>query len=111
MYLVLTKPQEQIRQEKNVLQREYHKWQSLPEKIGMFLPQLSPRATANRVLESEERAKALHEQAMRDARKNVTQLQYDWDAAVVRRAEIALRYKKSIEQIREAHHALLEAEI
>ncbi|KAH6888056.1 P-loop containing nucleoside triphosphate hydrolase protein [Thelonectria olida] len=85
---------EEIRQQKNILQRDYQKWQSLPEKI-----------------ESEERAKALHEQAMRSARKNVTQLQYEWDSAVIHRAELALRYKKSIEHIRDAHHALLEAEI
>ncbi|KAI5464112.1 P-loop containing nucleoside triphosphate hydrolase protein [Mariannaea sp. PMI_226] len=85
---------DRLKQEKNTLQKEYQKWQALPDKI-----------------ESEERAKAVHEQAMRDARKNIAELQYEWDAAVIRRAEVTLRYKRAIEQIREAHHACLEAEI
>ncbi|KAH7158112.1 hypothetical protein B0J13DRAFT_495406 [Dactylonectria estremocensis] len=85
---------DRLKREKNALQKEYQKWQSLPEKI-----------------ESEERAKANHEQAMRDARKNITTLRYEWDAAVLRRAELVLRLHDSIEQIRAAHHALLEAEI
>ncbi|KAH7176560.1 hypothetical protein EDB81DRAFT_42794 [Dactylonectria macrodidyma] len=85
---------DRLKREKNALQKEYQKWQSLPEKI-----------------ESEERAKANHEQAMRDARKNVITLRYEWDTAVLRRAELVLRFQDSIEKIRTAHHALLEAEI
>ncbi|KAF7541354.1 hypothetical protein G7Z17_g11973 [Cylindrodendrum hubeiense] len=85
---------ERLKREKNTLQKEYQKWQSLPEKI-----------------ESEERAKANHEQAMREARKNMVNLAYEWDAAVLRRADLVLRLKDAVEQIRAAHHALLEAEI
>ncbi|KAH8677057.1 P-loop containing nucleoside triphosphate hydrolase protein [Ilyonectria robusta] len=85
---------ERLRREKNTLQKEYQKWQSLPEKI-----------------ESEERAKTNHEQAMRDARKNMVDLRYEWDAAVLRRAELVLRLKDSVDRIRAAHHAVLDAEM
>ncbi|KAF4984202.1 hypothetical protein FZEAL_542 [Fusarium zealandicum] len=83
-----------LKADKNTLQKEYQKWQSLPEKI-----------------ESEERNKAAHEQALRDARKIMIEIRYEWDAAVVSRAELVIRHKKAIERIRKAHHALLEAEI
>ncbi|CAM1502106.1 Fc.00g040900.m01.CDS01 [Cosmosporella sp. VM-42] len=85
---------EQLKQDKNTLQKEYQKWQSLPEKI-----------------ESEERAKTTAEQAMRDARQRMRDLGYEWDLAVVRRAELVLRHKNAIERIRGAHNALIEAEI
>ncbi|KAK7419539.1 Structural maintenance of chromosomes protein 5 [Neonectria punicea] len=85
---------DRLKREKNTLQKEYQKWQSLPEKI-----------------ESEERAKVAHEQAMRSARKNITELQYEWDAAVLNRAKLVLRHKEAIEKIRAAYHALLDAEI
>ncbi|KAG4258253.1 hypothetical protein FPRO03_03207 [Fusarium proliferatum] len=83
-----------LKSEKNALQKEYQKWQSLPEKI-----------------ESEERSKRAHEQSMQDARKRMVDIRYDWDEAVLRRAEIVLRHKEAIENIRRAHQALLEAEI
>jgi chromosome segregation ATPase len=62
-------------------------------------------------LESEERSKAAHEQSLRDARKRMVEIRYEWDEAVLRRAELVLRHKEAIENIRKAHQALLEAEI
>ncbi|KAF4449317.1 hypothetical protein F53441_7389 [Fusarium austroafricanum] len=83
-----------LKSEKNALQKEYQKWQSLPEKI-----------------ESEERSKVSHEQSLRDARKRMAEIKYEWDEAVLRRAELVLRHKETLEKIRRAHQALLEAEI
>ncbi|PNY25509.1 Structural maintenance of chromosomes protein 5 [Tolypocladium capitatum] len=90
-----------LRSEKSALQREYQKWQSLPEKIGKgtFYPQ------------SQERLKASHEQALRDVRKNMLDLQYEWDKAVLRRAKLVIEHKKLIDKIREAHQSHLEAKI
>lgn len=85
---------EKLRSEKSALQREYQKWQSLPEKI-----------------ESEERQKAAHEQAIRDARRNLQNLEYDWDKAVLRRARLITRHKRLTDQIREAHLSLVDAKI
>ncbi|KND87361.1 Structural maintenance of chromosomes protein 5 [Tolypocladium ophioglossoides CBS 100239] len=83
-----------LRSEKSSLQREYQKWQSLPEKI-----------------ESEERLKASHELAMRDVRKNMLDLQYEWDKAALKRAKLTIMHKKLIDKIREAHQGYLEAQI
>ncbi|KAJ4140231.1 Structural maintenance of chromosomes protein 5 [Fusarium equiseti] len=83
-----------LKTEKNTLQKEYQKWQSLPEKI-----------------ESEERSKAAHEQSLRDTRKRMVETRYEWDEAVIRRAELVIRHKDAIESIRQAYQALLEAEI
>ncbi|KAH7185531.1 uncharacterized protein B0J16DRAFT_372319 [Fusarium flagelliforme] len=83
-----------LKTEKNTLQKEYQKWQSLPEKI-----------------ESEERSKVAHEQSLRDTRKRMVETGYEWDKAVIRRAELVLRHKDAIERIRQAYQALLEAEI
>ncbi|KAF4339283.1 structural maintenance of chromosome (SMC) [Fusarium beomiforme] len=83
-----------LKSEKNTLQKEYQKWQSLPEKI-----------------ESEERSKIAHERSLQDARKRMVEIQYEWDEAVLRRAELVLRHKEAIANIRRAHQALLEAEI
>ena len=63
------------------------------------------------VLESEERQKEDHENSMREARKRMTELQYEWDNAVVERAKTALRHKESIGHIRDAHLKILEAKI
>jgi chromosome segregation ATPase len=62
-------------------------------------------------LESEERSRAAHEQSLRDARKRMVEIRYEWDEAVLRRAQLVLRHKETIESIRKAHQALLEAEI
>ncbi|KAG6001377.1 hypothetical protein E4U21_004410 [Claviceps maximensis] len=83
-----------LRNEKATLQKEFQKWKSLPEKI-----------------ESEERQKAIHEQAMRDARKNMLDLQYEWDNAVLRRARLVNQHKRLTDKIRETHLALVEAKI
>ncbi|KAG6059714.1 hypothetical protein E4U32_003880 [Claviceps aff. humidiphila group G2b] len=85
---------ESLQSEKNALQKEYQKWKSLPDKI-----------------ESEEHQKAMHEQAMKEARKNITDLQYERDDAVLRRARLVNRHKRLTDKIREAHLALVEAKI
>ena len=48
---------------------------------------------------------------MRDARKNMQEIEYDWDKAALRRAKLAIRHKKLIDKIREAHISLTEAKI
>ncbi|POR32575.1 Structural maintenance of chromosomes protein 5 [Tolypocladium paradoxum] len=90
-----------LRSEKSALQREYQKWQSLPEKIG--------KDTVS--AQSEERLKASHEQAMRDVRKGMLDLQYDWDKAALKRARLVIKHKKLIDKIREAHQGHLDAQI
>ncbi|KAG6027290.1 hypothetical protein E4U41_000973, partial [Claviceps citrina] len=90
----ITAKMELLRKDKSTLQKEYQKWQALPEKI-----------------ESEERQRAAHEQAMRDARKKLLDLQYEWDTAVVRRARLVNRVKRLTDKMREAHLALVEAKI
>lgn len=62
-------------------------------------------------LESEERNKAACEEAMRDARKKMLDLRYKCNEATVKRAKLVLRHKDAVSKIREAHHALLEAQI
>lgn len=66
---------------------------------------------ANMGLESEERSRAAHEQSLRDARKRMVEIRYEWDEAVLRRAQLVLRHKEAIENVRTAYQALLEAEI
>ncbi|PHH87942.1 hypothetical protein CDD83_8210 [Cordyceps sp. RAO-2017] len=83
-----------LKTEKNALQKEYQKWQSLPEKI-----------------ESEERNKATHEQALRDARKRMLDIYYEWDKAALKRVDLAIEHQKLVEKIGSAHQALLEAKI
>ncbi|EQK98552.1 structural maintenance of chromosomes 5 smc5 [Ophiocordyceps sinensis CO18] len=83
-----------LKSDKSTLQREYQKWQALPAKI-----------------ESEERVKATHEHALRDSRKTVLDLHYQWDNAALKRVELVLKHKKLIDQLRDAHCALLEARI
>ncbi|KAK2590274.1 Structural maintenance of chromosomes protein 5 [Conoideocrella luteorostrata] len=100
----LTCDQDVIRNEKSTLQKEYHKWQSLPEKIGKLRNALGG-------IELEERQKAAHEQAMRDVRKNLQDIQYDWDKAVLRRSRLVIRHKKLTDKIRQAHLELIEARI
>ncbi|KHN98811.1 structural maintenance of chromosomes 5 smc5 [Metarhizium album ARSEF 1941] len=87
----------ELRREKSALQKEFQKWQSLPVKIGWE--------------ESEERQKAMHEEALREARKNMQETQYEWDKAVVKRAKLVISHKKLADKIREAHLSLVEAKI
>lgn len=70
-----------------------------------------PSFLSNTPLESEERSKAAHEQALREIRKRMIEIRYEWDEAVVNRAELVLRHKEAIEKIRRAHHGVLEAQI
>ncbi|KJZ74800.1 hypothetical protein HIM_05917 [Hirsutella minnesotensis 3608] len=90
----ITKAIDKLKSDKNVLQRESQKWQSLPDK-----------------LDSEERTKAMHEQSLRDARKKMLDLQYEWDKAALKRAKVVMRHQELINDIRDAHQALLEAKI
>ncbi|KAM0260619.1 hypothetical protein ACHAQJ_002681 [Trichoderma viride] len=85
---------EQLRTEKNALQREFSKWQLIPQKI-----------------ESEERHKEANEQAMREARERIVELGFEWDKAVVERAKLVLRHQETLNQIGKAHTALIEAKI
>lgn len=48
---------------------------------------------------------------MRDARKNMQEIQYEWDKAVLERAKLVIKHKKLTDKIREAHLALIEAKI
>ncbi|KAL7792640.1 hypothetical protein V8C37DRAFT_380180 [Trichoderma ceciliae] len=85
---------EQLKSEKNVLQRESLKWHSIPEKI-----------------ESEERNKEANEKAMREARERIVELGFEWDKAVVERAKLVLRHEEALGQIGKAHNDLIEARI
>ncbi|QUC20101.1 uncharacterized protein UV8b_04342 [Ustilaginoidea virens] len=85
---------EELRKDKSILQKEYQKWQSLPEKIEFECGQ-----------------KAAHEQAMRDAKRNMQEIHYGWDKAVIRRSRLVLRHKRLTDNIGKAHQALVEAKI
>lgn len=61
--------------------------------------------------DSEQKIKEMREQAIRDARQNMIDLRYNWDAAVVQRAKLVLKHKKAIDRLREAHQEILEAHI
>lgn len=80
-----------LKTEKSALQKEFQRWQSLPQKI-----------------ENEERQKAVSEEAMREARKTLTEIQYEWDFETLKRIKLALRHKQSIERVRVAHQTLIE---
>ncbi|CEJ92136.1 hypothetical protein VHEMI07805 [[Torrubiella] hemipterigena] len=82
---------ESLKAEKSALQKESQRWQSLPQKI-----------------ENEERQKAASEEAMREARATLTEIQYEWDSETLKRVKLALRHKRSIERVRAAHQTLIE---
>ncbi|RDA91902.1 hypothetical protein CP533_1309 [Ophiocordyceps camponoti-saundersi (nom. inval.)] len=88
------KKMDTLKNEKNALQKDYQKWQSLPEK-----------------LESEERAKAAKEEAVRDAKKSMEDIFKEWDDATVKRARLVVKHSHLLGKMRTAHHASLEAEI
>lgn len=48
---------------------------------------------------------------MRNIRKGLTDLQYDWDEGTIARAEAVLEHARSLEKIGEAHRQLIEAKI
>ncbi|RFU79479.1 structural maintenance of chromosomes 5 [Trichoderma arundinaceum] len=85
---------EQLKTEKNALQREFSKWQMIPQKI-----------------ESEERHKEANEQAMREARERIVELGFEWDKAVIERAKLVLRHQETLSQIGKANTELIEAKI
>ncbi|KAJ4861571.1 AAA domain-containing protein [Trichoderma breve] len=85
---------EQLRTEKNALQREFTKWQLIPQKI-----------------ESEERHKEANELAMREARERIIDLGFGWDKAVVERAKLVLRHQEALGDVAKAHDDLIEAKI
>lgn len=53
----------------------------------------------------------MHEQAIREAKKNIHDLMYERDDAVLRRARLVNRHKRLTDKIREAHLALVEVKI
>ena len=59
----------------------------------------------------EESNKTGIENAMREVRKNINDLQYEWDEAVLDRAQLAVRHAASLKKISEAHQTLLEVNI
>lgn len=61
--------------------------------------------------ETEERLKATHEQALRDSRKRMLDIHYEWDKTALERVKLVIQHKKLIDKIRDAHGALLEARI
>ncbi|TFA99768.1 Structural maintenance of chromosomes protein 5 [Trichoderma ghanense] len=91
---VLQKKIEHLRNEKNALQREFSKWQLIPQK-----------------LESEERHKEANEEAMREAREKIVDHGFEWDKAVVERAKLVLRHQEALGRIAKAHDDLIEAKI
>ena len=62
-------------------------------------------------IESEERKRAECEEAMRNIRKALSDLQYEWDDAAIARAEVVLEHAESLNKIQEAHNALLETRV
>ncbi|PFH57994.1 hypothetical protein XA68_14305 [Ophiocordyceps unilateralis] len=90
----MQKKTDSLRSEKNSLQKDYQKWQSLPEKI-----------------ESEERNKAAKEQALRDAKKSMADLGYEWDEATVKRSRLVIQHNRLLEKVRAAHQTSLETQI
>jgi structural maintenance of chromosomes protein 5 len=59
----------------------------------------------------EESNKTGIENTMREVRKNINDLQYEWDNAVMERAQLAIRHAATLNKIAEAHQILLEANI
>lgn len=48
---------------------------------------------------------------MRERRANINELQYEWDEAVLSRAQLAIQHAQSLEKISNAHQALLDRSI
>jgi structural maintenance of chromosomes protein 5 len=48
---------------------------------------------------------------MRDVRKNLTDLQFDWDAGVIARAEKALQHAETLDTIAQAQQRLIEVQL
>ncbi|KAH6605625.1 structural maintenance of chromosomes 5 [Trichoderma cornu-damae] len=113
-----TRIQDQIanlRTEKNALQKELTRWQSIPQKIGQYRnEQVDCNATvraANPSSESEERNREASEQAMREARERIVELGFEWDKAAVERAKLVLRHQEALGRLGKAHNDLTEAKM
>lgn len=48
---------------------------------------------------------------MRERRTNINELQYEWDEAVIARAQIAIQHAQSLQNVSHAHQALLDCNI
>lgn len=48
---------------------------------------------------------------MRDVRKNLNELQYEWDDAVIARAQVAIRHAASLKNVALAHQSLVDIHV
>ncbi|KAK3954567.1 P-loop containing nucleoside triphosphate hydrolase protein [Pseudoneurospora amorphoporcata] len=85
---------EQVRAQKNELQREHSIWQALPDKI-----------------ESEKRSEQDKRQELVEAQRQMADLQKQHDRAVLEKAEAVLQHQAKLSNIREAYQALQEAKV
>ncbi|EGX94858.1 structural maintenance of chromosome complex subunit SmcA [Cordyceps militaris CM01] len=83
-----------LRTEKSALQKEYQKWQSLPEKI-----------------EAEEARRVVNVQTMEAIRNRIFAAQYDLDKLVMVKCNAAMRHAASLEEMRTAHLEFVDATI
>ncbi|KAJ4148063.1 hypothetical protein LMH87_002551 [Akanthomyces muscarius] len=83
-----------LRSEKSALQKEYQKWQSLPEKI-----------------EAEERRREESAQMMEVIRNRMYAAQYELDKIVVAKYKATMRHAASLENMRKAHEEYIETTI
>ncbi|KOS19946.1 Structural maintenance of chromosomes protein 5 [Escovopsis weberi] len=81
-----------LKNEKNTLQREYQKWLAIPTKIS-----------------AEEATKFATEEQMAAARQKISDLSFEGDRLAVERAKLAIRHLDAIDEIRDAHRGLLQA--
>ncbi|KAL0466634.1 P-loop containing nucleoside triphosphate hydrolase protein [Neurospora intermedia] len=85
---------EQIRAEKNELQREHSIWQAIPDKI-----------------ESEKRSEQDKRQELIETQAQMADLEKQHDRAVLKTAEAVLQHQAKLSGIREAYQALQEAKV
>ncbi|KAJ3486722.1 hypothetical protein NLG97_g6557 [Lecanicillium saksenae] len=85
---------DELKTEKSALQKEFQKWQSLPEKI-----------------EAEERRKEENMQMMEVIRNRMYAAQYELDKIVMDKFKATMRHAASLEDMRKAHQEYIEAKI
>ncbi|KAJ4402804.1 Structural maintenance of chromosomes protein 5 [Neurospora sp. IMI 360204] len=85
---------EQVRTEKNELQREHSIWQALPDKI-----------------ESEKRSEQDKRQELVETQRQLVDLEKQHDRAILKKAEAILQHQAKLSDIREAYQALQEAKV
>ncbi|TQV93111.1 hypothetical protein V2A60_003579 [Cordyceps javanica] len=83
-----------LKSEKSALQKEYQRWQSLPEKI-----------------DAEERRKEENAQMMQVIRNRIYAAQYDLDKIVMVKYNAAMRHAASLDNMKKAHREYIEAKI